>query len=171
MKDQSFAQKIAKVDAQSSEMDRLLKAEGPKYQYGTGCLADGVIGAWMAKIYGVDTPQNAAHIRSTLAAIFKHNFKKNLFDHVSTQRPGYAMGHEPGLLLCSWPRGGKPTLPFFSTAGGFGVLSLKGSQLSVEMVEGELALDHVELTKGKLILSPGVVAKAGKPCVFALRNA
>jgi hypothetical protein len=22
------------------------------------------------------------------------------------------MGHEPGLLLCSWPRGGKPTLPF-----------------------------------------------------------
>jgi hypothetical protein len=22
------------------------------------------------------------------------------------------MGHEPGLLLCSWPRGSKPTLPF-----------------------------------------------------------
>lgn len=22
------------------------------------------------------------------------------------------MGHEPGLLLCSWPRGNKPTLPF-----------------------------------------------------------
>lgn len=22
------------------------------------------------------------------------------------------MGHESGLLLCSWPRGGKPTLPF-----------------------------------------------------------
>jgi hypothetical protein len=22
------------------------------------------------------------------------------------------MGNEPGLLLCSWPRGGKPTLPF-----------------------------------------------------------
>ena len=22
------------------------------------------------------------------------------------------MGHEPGLLLCTWPRGGKPTLPF-----------------------------------------------------------
>ena len=22
------------------------------------------------------------------------------------------MGHEPGLLLCTWPNGGKPTLPF-----------------------------------------------------------
>jgi hypothetical protein len=22
------------------------------------------------------------------------------------------MGHEPGLLLCTWPQGGKPTLPF-----------------------------------------------------------
>ncbi|MGA9673249.1 MAG: GH116 family glycosyl hydrolase, partial [Terracidiphilus sp.] len=27
-------------------------------------------------------------------------------------RPGYAMGREPGLLICSWPRGNKPTLPF-----------------------------------------------------------
>src|SRR6185369_14224926 len=32
--------------------------------------------------------------------------------HANTQRPGYAMGHEPGLILCTWPKGGKPTLPF-----------------------------------------------------------
>jgi hypothetical protein len=51
-------------------------------------------------------------VRSTLKAIFRHNFKTDLSDHANAQRPGYAMGREPGLLLCSWPRGNKPTLPF-----------------------------------------------------------
>ena len=66
----------------------------------------------MSRIYGVETPLALEHIHSTLQAIFKHSFKTDLSQHVNAQRPGYAMGHEPGLLLCSWPRGSKPTLPF-----------------------------------------------------------
>ena len=93
-------------------MQRLLKREGPRYQYGSGCLSDGVIGAWMARTYGIETPLAQKNVRSTLQAIFKHNFKNDLSDHANAQRPGYALGREPGLLLCSWPRGGKPTLPF-----------------------------------------------------------
>jgi uncharacterized protein (DUF608 family) len=112
LKDTSFARSIAGVNEQSSEMQQLLKREGPKYQYGPGCLSDGVIGAWMAKIYGIDTPLKREHVRSALGAIFKHNFKTDLSEHANAQRPGYALGHEPGLLVCSWPRGGKPTLPF-----------------------------------------------------------
>jgi len=112
LRDTSIVRQIAGVDGSSSEALQLLKAEGPKYQYGSGCLSDGVIGAWMAKIYGAPTPLLRANIRATLRAIFKHNFKADLFDHVCTQRPGYAWGHEAGLLLCTWPRGDKPTLPF-----------------------------------------------------------
>ena len=37
-------------------MQKLLKEEGPKYQYGNGCISDGVIGVWMARTYGIDTP-------------------------------------------------------------------------------------------------------------------
>jgi len=110
--DQSFAQSIARVDEKSSEMQQLLKREGPKYQYGSGCLSDGVIGAWMATIYGIETPLAQKNVHSTLQAIFRNNFKTDLSQHANAQRPGYAMGHEPGLLLCSWPRGDKPTLPF-----------------------------------------------------------
>ena len=62
--------------------------------------------------YGIETPLARKNVRSTLQAIFKHNFKTDLSEHANAQRPGYAMGHEPGLLLCSWPRGDKPTLPF-----------------------------------------------------------
>ncbi len=110
--DQSFAQSIAHVDDKSSEMQQLLKREGPKYQYGSGCLSDGVIGAWMAAIYGIDIPLAQKNIHSTLQSIFRNNFKTDLSQHANAQRPGYAMGHEPGLLLCTWPRGDKPTLPF-----------------------------------------------------------
>ncbi|HKD61138.1 MAG TPA: GH116 family glycosyl hydrolase [Terracidiphilus sp.] len=112
LRDQSFAKSIANVDEKSSEMQQLLKREGPKYQYGAGCLSDGVIGAWMAHIYGIETPLAEKNIRSTLQAIFRNNFRTDLSQHANAQRPGYAMGHEPGLLLCSWPGGNKPTLPF-----------------------------------------------------------
>jgi hypothetical protein len=112
LRDQSFANLSAKVNENSSEMERLLKREGPRYQYATGCLSDGVIGTWMAGMYGVETPLSSENVRSTLRAIFQHNFKTDLSQHANAQRPGYAMGHEPGLLLCTWPRGNKPTLPF-----------------------------------------------------------
>ncbi len=112
LRDTSFAERIAGVTDASSEALRLQKEEGPKYQYGSGCLSDGIIGGWMAKIYGVETPLVRENIRATLKSIFTHNYKTDLFDHACLQRPGYALGHEPGLLLCSWPRGDKPTLPF-----------------------------------------------------------
>jgi uncharacterized protein (DUF608 family) len=112
LRNTSFAEQVSQVDEHSSEMQRLLKREGPKYQYGNGCLSDGVIGSWMARTYGIDTPLSRANVRRSLQAIFNHNFKINLSQHANAQRPGYAMGNEPGLLLCSWPRGGKPTLPF-----------------------------------------------------------
>lgn len=112
LRDTSFAKSIANIDDKSSEMQQLLKREGPKYQYGSGCLSDGVIGVWMARTYGIETPLAAKNIHSALQSIFRNNFKTDLSQHANAQRPGYAMGHEPGLLLCSWPRGDKPTLPF-----------------------------------------------------------
>ena len=114
LKDTSFLKSISgSGDAQlGREMIQLLKKEGPRYQYGKGCLSDGVIGAWMAGLYGIETPFDARKIRSNLRSIHRHNFRRNLEEHSNIQRPGYALGREAGLLLCSWPQGGKPTLPF-----------------------------------------------------------
>ncbi len=111
-RDRSFADMHAALRPEESELHRVLYNEGPRYQYGTGCLSDGVIGAWMARIYGIDTPLARDNVRSHLASIFRYNFKPDLSEHACLQRPGFAMGHEAGLLLCTWPRGGKPTLPF-----------------------------------------------------------
>ncbi|MBN9381286.1 MAG: hypothetical protein J0H74_10990 [Chitinophagaceae bacterium] len=96
----------------SAEAVNLLQQEGPKYQYGNGCLSDGVLGAWIARVCGLSEPVDTAKVKSHLLAIYKYNLKKDLSDHSNPQRPGYAVGKEGGLLLCSWPRGGKLSLPF-----------------------------------------------------------
>lgn len=96
----------------SEEARTLLEKEGPKYQYGTGCLSDGVLGAWMANVCGLNDPFDTAKIKSHLTAVHKYNFKSDLSEHANPQRPSFALGNEGGLLLCSWPKGGKLSLPF-----------------------------------------------------------
>jgi uncharacterized protein (DUF608 family) len=94
------------------ESNRLLEREGPKYQYGTGCLSDGVLGAWIGKVCGVPEFLDRGKVRSHLKAVHRYNFRKDLSGHANPQRPGYAFGTEGGLLLCSWPKGGQLSLPF-----------------------------------------------------------
>lgn len=91
---------------------KLLQVEGPRYQYGTGVLSDGVLGAWIARVCGLEMPFDKQKITSHLSSIYKYNFKTDLSDHSNPQRPGYALGHEGGLLLCSWPKHDKLSLPF-----------------------------------------------------------
>jgi len=112
LRDTSMAEEMAKPVPAGDEMAALIAAEGPKYQYGSGCISDGVIGAWMANVYGIETPLDKEKVREHLRSLYRFNFKTDLSEHACPQRPGYALGAEPGLLLCTWPNGGKPTLPF-----------------------------------------------------------
>ena len=96
----------------SDEALKLLKEEGPKYQYGTGCLSDGILGMWMASVCGLDEMLDNEKVRSHLVAVHKYNLKHDLVDHFNPQRPVYACGKDGGLLLCTWPKGGMLSLPF-----------------------------------------------------------
>jgi uncharacterized protein (DUF608 family) len=96
----------------SPEGVELLKKEGPKYQYGAGCISDGVLGAWMAACGGVDDFLDREKLTSHLLAVHKYNLKQDLSEHANPQRPTYALGNEGGLLLCTWPKGGQLSLPF-----------------------------------------------------------
>jgi uncharacterized protein (DUF608 family) len=51
-------------------------------------------------------------VASHLLAVHKYNLKSSLKEHANPQRPAYALGDEGGLLLCTWPKGGKLSLPF-----------------------------------------------------------
>lgn len=96
----------------SKEAKDLLEKEGPKYQYGKGCLSDGVLGAWIGRMCGLEDAIDSQKIKSHLLAVYKYNLKSNLSEHANPQRPAYALGDDGGLLLCSWPKGGKLSLPF-----------------------------------------------------------
>lgn len=90
----------------------ILKEEGPKYQYGIGCLSDGILGMWMATVCGLNEVVDNDKVTSHLVAVHKYNLKTNLMDHVNPQRSTFACGNEGGLLLCTWPKGGELSLPF-----------------------------------------------------------
>lgn len=96
----------------SAEAVELLRKEGPKYQYGKGCLSDGVLGAWIAKVCGLPDYLDKEKVTSHLMAVYKYNLIDDLSEHENPQRPSYALGDEGGLLLCTWPKGGKLSLPF-----------------------------------------------------------
>ncbi|MGH3422824.1 MAG: GH116 family glycosyl hydrolase, partial [Streptosporangiaceae bacterium] len=83
----------------------------PRYQYGPGCLSDQLLGQWFADVVGLGHLVDADKVRSTIQSIVRHNFKPSLATHESCQR-GYALNDEAGLLVCTWPNGGRPRYPF-----------------------------------------------------------
>lgn len=83
----------------------------PKYQYGKGCLSDQLLGQYEAFVTGLGYVMNPAHVKQALKSIFDYNFKTDLSDFSNVQRV-YALNDEAGLLLCSWPQGDRPKLPF-----------------------------------------------------------
>jgi len=82
-----------------------------KYQYGEGCLSDMLLGQWLGMISGVGRYLPAERIQSSLRSIYKYNFLADFRNFSNVQRT-YALNDEKGLLLCSWPKGGRPPLPF-----------------------------------------------------------
>jgi uncharacterized protein (DUF608 family) len=95
-----------------SHIVKMLNTQGPKYQYGTGCLSDGVLGFWLAHVAGLGEIVDAEKAKSHLRAVHKYNLKHDLSDHANPQRPAFALGRDGGLLLCTWPRGGQLSIPF-----------------------------------------------------------
>jgi hypothetical protein len=52
---------------------------------------------------------------------------------------------------------------FFSTATGWGTASIQGGKLSIDLSEGELRIDELQVTLSgkKYVSKPGVVVRAG----------
>jgi len=107
----SMAEETWSVDY-SDEATELLIEEGPKYQYGNGCLSDGVLGMWLASCAGLNEAIDNKLITEHLLSVHRYNLRSDLSDHANPQRPSFAMGEDGGLLLCSWPKGGELSLPF-----------------------------------------------------------
>jgi len=117
-----FVQRVDRTIPQLEDPDEptspegkvLEQAEGPKYQYGSGCLSDGVIGAWMGLVcgMGMDDVLDPKKVKQHALSVHRYNFKRSLLEHANMQRSGFGCGTDAGMLLCTWPHGNKPSLPF-----------------------------------------------------------
>jgi non-lysosomal glucosylceramidase len=90
--------------------ERIVEDGQLKYQVGEGCLSDQMLGQWFADLLGLDIGLPPERVKKALQAIYRHNFRRDFWDLPNTQRV-YAVNHEQGLLVCSWPNGGRPDLP------------------------------------------------------------
>ena len=83
----------------------------PPYQLGKGCLVDQLIGQYMAHVYGLGYLINPEHAQKTLQSIMKYNYRPTMLNHFNNMR-SYALGDEAALLMASYPKGGRPKIPF-----------------------------------------------------------
>lgn len=82
----------------------------PRYQFGLGCLCDQVIGQWYARMLRLGDLYRPENVKKAISSVFKYNFKSSFFEHQNPHRV-YALNDEGGLLICTWPRGGRPAHP------------------------------------------------------------
>jgi non-lysosomal glucosylceramidase len=82
-----------------------------KYQYGKGCLSDQLLGQLASHVAGLGYVLPEDHVKRAVYSIFKNNFFADFSQHSNVQRT-YALNDEKGLVLCSWPNGGRPVFPF-----------------------------------------------------------
>ncbi len=88
------------------------RPDWPRWQFGEGCLSDQLLGEWYAQMLGLGRLYKKSHVRRALKSIFRHNWKPDLTDHFCSLRV-YALNDEAGLVIASWPRGGRPGYAFW----------------------------------------------------------
>lgn len=82
----------------------------PQDQFGDGCLADQLFGQWWAHLLDLGYILPQEHVRQTLRSIVTYNFRTNFQGFTHGYRV-FADQDDTGLLVCTWPRGGRPEVP------------------------------------------------------------
>jgi uncharacterized protein (DUF608 family) len=83
----------------------------PEYQVGGGCLIDQLLGQYLAHLAGLGPLVSPEHVRTTLEAIYRYNYKRSLVDHDTVQRT-YALNDEAAVVICDYGNAERPHIPF-----------------------------------------------------------
>jgi uncharacterized protein (DUF608 family) len=102
----------------------------PQYQVGEGCLADQLIGQYLAEVAGLGPLVAPANVRKTLGSVYRYNYRRTLSEHQSVERT-YALNDEAAVVVCDYGRSERPRIPFpyFSEAGWTGIEYLVASHM------------------------------------------
>lgn len=85
-------------------------ASDAEHEFGDGCLSDQLLGQWWAHQLELGYILPPDRVRSVLQAIVHHNFRRGFRDFEHGYRV-FADQDDAGLLVCTWPKGGRPEVP------------------------------------------------------------
>jgi uncharacterized protein (DUF608 family) len=83
----------------------------PDYQMGEACLVDQLLAQCLAHVANLGYLVDKHHARKALRSIHRYNFLPDLSQHEAVQRI-YALNDDGGVLMASYPKGGRPAIPF-----------------------------------------------------------
>ncbi len=109
-----YVQRFQRPQEPPHPMTTALQPDDPlcqHYQVGDGCLIDQLVGQYKANRVGLGDLLRRDHIVQALRSIYRFNFRRGFHRHYNHMRT-YALGDESGVLICSYPRGGRPAVPF-----------------------------------------------------------
>jgi uncharacterized protein (DUF608 family) len=84
--------------------------EQSAHEFGHGCLSDQLLGQWWAHQLELGYLLPREHVLSALEAVVKYNLRRGFRDFVHGYRV-FADADDSGLLVCTWPKGGRPEIP------------------------------------------------------------
>ena len=119
-----------------------------KYQYGEGCLSDQLLGQYLAWVTNLGVLTDSAHVQTALNSIYKYNFQHSFEDFENVQRV-YALNKESGLVICSWPNGNRPAIPFPYADEVWTGIEYQVAASLIYAGEVEKGLDIVEAVRGR----------------------
>lgn len=79
----------------------------PANDYNTGCHSDQLLGQWWAHQLGLGYLYPRERVIQALQSVYRYNFRREMRGHTQVPRR-YVPDHEGGLLMCTWPHGGRP---------------------------------------------------------------
>lgn len=94
-------------------VQRIPSDAATRFQYGEGCLADQLFGQNWSRCLGLGTVYAEKQVASALHSVYRHNWTPVIGQYNAQYPPDrwFAQGREGGMLVCTWPRGGRPDEP------------------------------------------------------------
>jgi len=95
----------------SHQFVQVLEPGEPRlFQWETGVLSDQLIGQWWAHVLGLGYILPKDHVIAALRTIVEQNLKVGFRGFINHYRV-FADEDDTGLLMCTWPAGGRPDVP------------------------------------------------------------
>jgi non-lysosomal glucosylceramidase len=82
----------------------------PEQNWATGCHADHLLGQWWASILDLGPLLDPDHLRTATRSIVENNFREG-FANLPEGERRFVADDDHGLVICTWPRGGRPAVP------------------------------------------------------------